>query len=245
MKSIRTTLVLAVATVALGSAGCTSAGETTSSLSEIERSFATLVELFKAPEPDMKAYASTAKSFSENPDAMPYLEEMAVSENEDERAVTADVLGEIEDERAVVTLTTMIGDDSSMARKRVYVALRHHNTKKARAALAEAMRMHGPESGLAEAICEVMDEDLWATTREIIIKSTRDGSEAAFDPEVIHALIARAKEHEFEVGEFDSEEFELRMAKFGRRMKEMYGKGQNSVEGDWDDDATSSFNSPR
>ena len=233
MKAIRTFFALAAATAVLGAAGCYgSDGETASSLSDIERSFATLVELFKAPEPDLTAYASTAESFAQNPEAMSFLEQKAKSHDEDERAVCADVLGTIEDKKAVITLASMIKDDSSKARKRVYISLQNHNTDEARAALADAMRMYGPESGLAEAVCEVMDARLWSATSAMIIKSTEAGGTIAFDPERIHALIDRAKEHDFEVAEFDSEEFELRMAEFAKRMEARFG--EHAVEGDWD-----------
>ena len=231
MKAIRTILALAAAVAVLGAAGCANGGETASSLSEIERSFATLVELFKAPEPDMTAYASTKDSFTKNPEAMSFLEQKAKSHDEDERAVCADVLGAIEDKKAVITLASMIEDDSSKARKRVYISLQNHNTDEARAALADAMRMYGPESGLAEAVCEVMDARLWSATSAMIIKSTEAGGTIAFDPERIHALIERAKERDFEVAEFDFEEFELRMAEFAKKMEARFG--ERAVEGDW------------
>ena len=233
MNAIRTILTLAAAAAVLCATGCTG-GERSSSLTDIEQSFATLVELFKAPEPDMQAYAATTESFAQNPEAIKFLEKKAKSMDEDERAVSADVLGASQDKKAVFTLASMVRDESIKTRGRVYVALQRHDTHEAREALADAMRIHGPESGLAEAVCEVMDAELWATTSKIIIKSTRAGADIAFDPEMIHSLIARAREHEFDADEFDSEEFELRMAEFTKEMEARFGEDNGEFE--WDDE---------
>ena len=234
MKAIRNILALAAAVAVLGAAGCgTGDGETTSSLSEIEKSFATLVELFKAPEPDLTAYASTKDSFAKNPEAIAFLEDKAKSYDEDERAVCADVLGAIEDKKAVMTLASMIKDDSSKARKHVYVSLQNHNTDEARAALADAMRMHGPDGDLIDVVCEVNDEGLWAATFTSVMDRTQAGVEIALDPEVITALLTAAKEYEFDAAGFDSDEFEQRMAEFAKKMEKLHGDGD--VEFDWDD----------
>ena len=231
MKAIRTILALAAATAVLGAAGCTGE-ERSSSVSDIERSFATLVELFKAPDPDMTAYAASTESFSKSPEAMSYIVKKAQSKDEDERAVCADVLGAIQDKKAVWTLASMVEDDSSKTRDRVYVALQNHNTDEARAALAHAMRVHGPESGLVKVVCEVNDEELWTATCETIIERIEAGAEIALDPQAISLLIAAAKEHESEAAGFDSEEFELRMAEFAKKMEERFG-GDDWDHEDW------------
>ena len=235
MKAIRTILALAAATAVVGAAGCYSGGgERTSSLTDIERSFATLVELFKAPDPDMKAYAASTESLAQSPEALSYIEEKAKSKDEYERAVCADVLGAIQDKKAVMTLASMIKDDSSKTRDRVYVALKQHNTDEARAALADAMRMHGPDSGFLNVVCEVMDEELWAATFETVIERTEAGADIALDPEVVSALIAAGKEYEFDAAGFDTEEFEVRMAEFAKKMEERFGDEETEVE--WDDE---------
>lgn len=205
--------------------------------SEISQSFSALAKLFSTNEPGLTAQASTseeidsaADEIARDPEALAFAKSKAQMGQDYERAAAAAVLARIDDPKAVAELCNMVEDNSKEIRDHVYVALQRHNTPEARAGLTKALHIYGLEAGLTEVICDVMDPKMWAETSEVIIMSTEGAMEFNIDLQSIQLLIESAKEHEFETGHFDKEEFAKKMEEFGRKMKEKFGKEGMTIE---------------
>lgn len=209
--------------------------------SEVSKSFSALAQLFSADQPDLEAQASTADDFvAKNPEALAFARERAKNGEESERAAAATVLARINNPAAVEELCDMIEDDSKLARGQVYAALQRQNTPEARKGLTRAFEIYGVEDGLAEVICEVMDEEMWAVMSGSFIPDIEglehfEGQEQLqhfklnFDAEAVKLMIMQAKGHEAEI-EFDQEEFALHMKELGRALKEKFGDREEMIE---------------
>ena len=219
----RLPLVLAAfsALTIIAAVSCTEAKVPTTS-SEVSLSFAALSELFSSDQPDIEARASTADDLLKDPEALAYLKQMSKDGADNERAASAFALGRSDDPIAVTELCDMVEDSNKRIRDHVYIALQRHNTAEAREGLTKAVMLHGPEDGLTEVICDVMDAKMWAATSEFIMASIGDLDvaelEFGFDADSFKVLIESARQHEFETSEFDEEELLGSLREFNNKQ---------------------------